>query len=694
MMRWRVSPTAFAPHLIVLLTMLLAAFALASPLAAYGTESSSEADSPEAEEVDVYEEPLSPTAPTVSTFIDEEFYDGTVKSPEDALKAVESVIERIGGDETTKLELVTERPVEDGTTYYTFRQQAGDIVVYGASVKLIVDKDGKAIGLVSSVLPDVKAPDKDSWEVSQEQAEEVVRKELAAEGVAGVDVIDGATEQTLIPIAELNQHYQYVWVVYTPNYFTEVDRGYVAHYVDADGYYLYCTPVSEPGDFEALLGKSADFNFDAMTKDTWTGTVTLVDGTEQDLSVPVLVNPDTGDMYLADAERKVLCADYPSFRFDNEIVPIVADDDGFYATDVLEYNTYLRVWDFYDSIGWTGPDDMGTPTLMLMNYVDSEGEPTTNAMYLTLCDGWQTFAITRVGEYGECTDIIAHEFTHCVTTQTMTDNLYRNDYGAINEAMSDILGNLVEMLIDDNPEGAWLHGEKQGSGEPDRSMKDPNKYFQPAYTGDAYYVPGVSTPSNMNDNGGVHTNSSLLNRVSYELYEAGMSPEDQFYYWMNVALAITPRTDYPQLAELLPWCMEHAGYPQYVEALKTAVDKAGIATTQAPDSLPDSCGAVTLDFPDKELADAGDICLCFMADGSSTEISTWPGIGSTMMKAILPAGEYQMYFAISDSSAEVSQLYWYDADGWHQVEADSTDFGENITVKAGETLELSNKGLG
>lgn len=65
----------------------------------------------------------------------------------------------------------------------------------------------------------------------------------------------------------------------------------------------------------------------------------------------------------------------------------------------------------------------------------------------------------------------------------MTTNLYLNEYGAINESMSDIMGNIIEMTIDDNP--------------------------------------NIAKGTDNNDNGGVHTNSSLLNVVSYKLGEAG-----------------------------------------------------------------------------------------------------------------------------------------------------------------------------
>ena len=91
----------------------------------------------------------------VTTFIGEPFYNGTISNEDDALAAVKSVMDRIGGDETVELEAVSIRPTEDGPTYYTFCQKAGDVRFNGASVKLIVDKDGKAIGLVSALLPHV-----------------------------------------------------------------------------------------------------------------------------------------------------------------------------------------------------------------------------------------------------------------------------------------------------------------------------------------------------------------------------------------------------------------------------------------------------------------------------------------------------------------------------------------------------------
>ena len=137
--------------------------------------------------------------------------------------------------------------------------------------------------------------------------------------------------------------------------------------------------------------------------------------------------------------------------------------------------------------------------------------------------------------------------------------------------MSDILGNLFEMMVANNPDGAWAFAENEGPAV--RSQKDPHACSQPEFVGDSYYQPNATDPTDDNDRGGVHTNSSLLSQISYKLYQAGMQPNDQVYFWMNVALSTTPSTDFTQMAQLLPWCMQQSGYSQYVEPVKAAVDE-------------------------------------------------------------------------------------------------------------------------
>lgn len=567
-------------------------------------------------------------------------------------------------------------------------------MVHGATVKLVVSKDHKATGVVSSLMPNVKLEDLDSWEITAEQAEEVVKDKCKAEGHASVTLVEGATEQTLIGLYDNDAAIRrYAWVVYTTNYLEDVHAAFLAHYVSADGEYVYAIPVSEPNNAESLAGDTAAFDFDKMEQATWSGTVTKHDGTKMDITVPVLKNPDTGDVILADGKRKILCLDYADYTFDEKLSPRIEGEEGFANNELMIYKTFIDVWGFYESIGWKGPDGEGTPTALKMDMVDQNGNVVHNAYYENRAYGFQNFAFNRDEPLGECVDVIAHEFTHCVTGTTMTANLYLNDMGAINEGMSDILGNLVEMITAYTEDGAWIIGEN--SSKPFRSMKDPHAFKQPEYAWDTFYGPSVAVGSMANDNGGVHINSSLLNFVSYKLGQAGMPNEDQFYFWMNVALAMTPSTDYPQIAQLLPWCMEQAGSPQYVDAVKKAVEETCLTQTEAPSAPPEGSGFVKVAIPDNPIVDVNEMRFVITSSTASDddlgEIA-WIGANSDALMTTVPKGDYIIALDCFDGEEATDELVLTD-DGWKSTANNESIAPKTFSVTAGETIELPSTGL-
>ena len=608
---------------------------------------------------------------TVTAFIGEPFYDGVIKDYDEAYKAVKSVYDRIGADETTKLELAEVRSTEDNVCY-TFLQMAGDIRVYGDAVKLITDNDGKAIGLVSAILPNVKAAPADVWGVTAEEAEAIIEDNYKEEDV---HVVAGATDQVLIPVPTVADLYCYAWVVYTENIYPQYDTAYLAHYVKSDGEYLYAIPISEPHNADARAGDITAFAFDKMEEAEWTGTVHHHDGREEEITVPVMKDTETGKTVLGDVKRKILCADYADYAFKETLTPRTLEDGASWDEgELLTYYNYIRVWDYYELTGWTGPDGFGTPSLLLMNLVYEDGRPIDNACYCGREKGFQIFAF-NAEKFGDCLDVLGHEFTHCVTGTTMTTNLYMNDYGAINEAMSDIMGNLIEMTFEDNPDGAWLIAENYG--QPMRSLKDPNEYSQPGYFWDEYFVPNVEKITDLNDKGGVHTNSSLLNVISYKLYEAGMSNVDQDYFWTNVAIAMTPRTDFAQLAEILPWCMKSAGFPQYEEAVRKALIT---FTYSLPEKYQKMDSAVIL----------------YDQDGSEREIWTWPEGGTDRVAAVVREGSYAVAIIIDGADMEEETYYLYSENGWEEYDYNSLfdKFKEKdekciIEVGSGERKELA-----
>ncbi|PGL69519.1 M4 family metallopeptidase [Bacillus sp. AFS055030] len=111
-------------------------------------------------------------------------------------------------------------------------------------------------------------------------------------------------------------------------------------------------------------------------------------------------------------------------------------------------------------------------------------------------------------------DVVAHELTHAVT-ETSSNLIYQNESGALNEAISDIFGTIIEFYNNKNPD--YLIGEDiytpKIAGDALRSMSDPTKFGDPdnynnRYTGTA-------------DNGGVHTNSGIINKAAYLIAQGG-----------------------------------------------------------------------------------------------------------------------------------------------------------------------------
>ncbi|MDF7814287.1 M4 family metallopeptidase [Hymenobacter sp. YC55] len=127
-----------------------------------------------------------------------------------------------------------------------------------------------------------------------------------------------------------------------------------------------------------------------------------------------------------------------------------------------------------------------------------------NGSVMTYGDGYTRFdPLTSL-------DVCAHEIGHAVCSST-ANLTYSNESGALNEGFSDIWGAAVEYYKAPN-KATWLIGEDIDKVRPSlRSMSNPNAEGQPdTYKGTNWYA-------GTGDNGGVHTNSGVLNHWFYIL---------------------------------------------------------------------------------------------------------------------------------------------------------------------------------
>jgi len=126
--------------------------------------------------------------------------------------------------------------------------------------------------------------------------------------------------------------------------------------------------------------------------------------------------------------------------------------------------------------------------------------------------------------YAGALDIVAHELTHGITSFTC-NLVYSDQSGALNEAFSDIFGEMVENRTNGSTD--WVNG-KLVSGEGGRNLKNPSSVE--IIPGQGYYY-----PSKMNefyhrgspllqmlkdaDYGGVHINMTIITHAYYLLAE-------------------------------------------------------------------------------------------------------------------------------------------------------------------------------
>lgn len=341
-------------------------------------------------------------------------------------------------------------------------------------------------------------------------------------------------------------------------------------------------------------------DFEHMIRDEWRCDTEAFTGKPGAVTVPVMQDPGTGLWYLADPERKIAVGDFRRMVLDGQKDCLLSSpaNGGWEPADVLTYYRIIQCRDYYARKGLNGPDGAGTPILLLTNLCMVNGESMENACYIgMLGQAWQTFAYSRDTDFGKCLDILAHEYAHCLTDTSAPGGLYKDDYGAINEAISDILGNICEMQLGETSDTEWYVGENLGS--PFRAMSNPHRYNQPEYVWDRYYAPGALHPNDINDRGGVHTNSSILNYTASRLcLDEGMTLDEALDFWLAVDLGLSPRTDYCQMADLMEWALETVGLEKYQERVRELAVRTRMTLAGLPATVPEGQMRVELTLPD------------------------------------------------------------------------------------------------
>ena len=162
---------------------------------------------------------------------------------------------------------------------------------------------------------------------------------------------------------------------------------------------------------------------------------------------------------------------------------------------------------YREQFGRLSYDDAGSAvdTFVDFRWVDG-GRESPNAFW----DGravWFTEGMVSL-------DVLAHELTHGVIDHSAS-LVYAYQSGALNESIADVFAAFIESWAGEDD--AWLFGEDTSFG-PFRDLSRPAAYDQPASMRD------FLNARMEEDNGGIHTNSSIPSLAAHLITEGGTHP--------------------------------------------------------------------------------------------------------------------------------------------------------------------------
>ena len=199
-------------------------------------------------------------------------------------------------------------------------------------------------------------------------------------------------------------------------------------------------------------------------------------------------------------------------------------DAHFFATKVQEY--------FRTTFGRSGIDNNNNSSLGFGHMVSRThyGSNYNNAFWdgrsMTYGDGDGT-----TYRPFDALDVVGHEMMHGITERT-SDLVYQNESGAANESFSDIFGVVSEFYVGPvvgfggqlYPADWWIGEDLYVASDPAnptrgiRNMADPHIEGDPCHYSERYTGTG--------DNGGVHINSGIQNKMFYLLVNGGTNHKD------------------------------------------------------------------------------------------------------------------------------------------------------------------------
>ncbi|MFE8093000.1 peptidase M4 family protein [Bacillus toyonensis] len=416
------------------------------------------------------------------------------------LESKKDMFKLAGNIETHFNVIGEEKDAESGTKHVKLVEKHNNIPVYGSDQTVTLDKENNVKAFFGQVIPNLEDKNIPTFaSISAEQAETIAKADIEKE-VGKVKNYDGVKKDLFV--YEKDGNYYLAYLVKAS--ISKPAPGYWHYFVDATN------------------GNVIE-KYNAVDNITGFGYGVL--GARQ--SFEIAQNEKTGAFHLFDGKRGQGVHTFDAENMDENWFNIFSQWFGYTGVEVESKNKFFddkaavdahvnagKVYDYYKkTFNRNSFDDKGAKLISSVHVGESWNNAAWNGIQMMYGDGdGKTFIPLSAG-----LDVIGHELTHAVTEHT-ANLVYKNESGALNESLSDIMGVMVEKKSWDLGADIYTPGKP---GDALRSLKDPASIPNPLKPGEGYPDHYNKRYTGTADNGGVHINSSINNKAAYLVSDGG-----------------------------------------------------------------------------------------------------------------------------------------------------------------------------
>lgn len=420
--------------------------------------------------------------------LDEGFTDVKIKDEDTALKAVESVSDYIGIKDVNKeLKISSVNTVGDDT-YYRMNQYFNDIPVYGRDVVISADKNGNATNLTSNTINIEKTEQEENFdkETCVETAKSYfqIDKTISAQGEDNTYLCIGEKSILCCPV-ELTYEYKSKFYSYTV-FISVQDKSCVKIINRIDENISVSNIKGSAQSYKSieLTGSKNGNNYELVDDQRNIICISAIDAKSNvtdntaDTSIPKCVDAYKNLQDIFDFFNKNLSIN--SFDNNGSGIIVAVSKNGFNyepaCANIIDNKSVAEKLGSDEYLGYA-VIGIGEPE----NYQPKEGEEEKKGL------------LDYKNSPSSAVDIIAHEYSHCIIKSVVI-----LDNSGISEGICDLLGNLAELDIEDNPDNIWELGEKTGHSK--------------------YNMAADITMSKYKDENDGHENAAILSHSAYLMW--------------------------------------------------------------------------------------------------------------------------------------------------------------------------------